>query len=503
MRTALAGIFLSVVVISSAQARAAAPTPAAPPPKDASVHDSVTVAGRSIRYTATAGTIELKDATGAPSCNMFYTAFTQDGVSDLSHRPITFLYNGGPGSSTIWLRMGSFAPKRVVTADATHTAPAPYQLVDNGYSLIDKSDLVFIDAPGTGFSRIAPTSKPKDFYGVDQDARAFKQFVERYLTNNHRWNSPKFLFGESYGTTRSAVLSNLLQQDGVDLNGVVLLSSALNYSSFFGGDGLDMEYYGYLPTEAAIAWYHGRVPHRPANLAAFVQSARAFALGDYARALLRGADLSDGARSRIAYQLYSFTGINPQFFLQANLRIEPEEFEKEMMRDSNRTTGRLDARFLGIDSKATGDAPDYDAADVALASAYVSSFNAYVRDHIGFHTDLLYRPTAYDIVSGPNWDFSHAIDGNQIPFPDVVQDLHDAMTQNPQLHVFSANGYYDMATPFFATEYTLDHMELDPTLRGNITYGFYESGHMVYAHVPALAKFKADLARWYDSVLGR
>jgi carboxypeptidase C (cathepsin A) len=494
---------MSVAVFSSAQARAAAPRPAAPPAKDASIHASVTVGGRSIPYTATAGTIELQDAAGAASCSMFYTAFTEDGVSDRDRRPVTFLYNGGPGSSTIWLRMGSFAPKRVVTADATHNLPPPYQLVDNGYSLIDKTDLVFIDAPGTGFSRIAAASKPKDFYGVDQDARAFKQFVERYLTNNHRWNSPKFLFGESYGTTRSAVLSNLLQQDGVDLNGVVLLSSALNYSTFFGGDGLDTEYYGYLPTEAAIAWYHNRVPHRSGNLAAFVQSARVFALGDYARALLRGSDLSDSARNRIASQLSSFTGISPQFFLQANLRIEPEEFEKEMMRNSNRTTGRLDARFLGIDSKATGDAPDYDPSSVAFASAYVSSFNAYVRDDIGFHTDLLYRPTAYDIVSGPNWDLSHSIDGNQLPYPDVVQDLHDAMTQNPQLHVFSANGYYDMATPFFATEYTLNHMELDPTLRGNITYGFYESGHMVYAHIPALAKFKADLARWYDSVLAR
>ncbi len=506
VKTSFTFTFVALLALfaGTAQARAAtAAPPSFPPSKDSSVRDTITIAGRSIPYIATAGTIELKDEKGAPTCSMFYTAFTEAGVTDLSRRPVTFLYNGGPGSSSIWLRMGSFAPKRVVTADAQHTAPAPYQLVDNSYSLIDKTDLVFIDAPGTGFSRIAPTSKPKDFYGVDQDGRAFKQFIERYLTNNHRWNSPKFLFGESYGTTRSAVLSNLLQQDGVDLNGVVLLSSALNYATFFGGDGLDTEYIGYMPTEAAIAWYHNRIPRRPTNLAAFVQSARVFALGDYAHALLLGSDLSDTERNRIAYELYTFTGISPQFYLHANLRIEPDEFEKEIMRNDNRTTGRLDARFVGIDSKATGDTPDYDAADVAFQSAFVSLFNTYVRDDLHYNTELLYRPTAYDIVSGPNWDLSHNIDGNQFPYPDVVQDLHDAMTQNPHLRVFSANGYYDMATPFFATEYTLEHMELDPTLRGNITYGFYESGHMVYAHVPALAQFRADLGKWYDSVLSR
>ena len=499
---ALAIVSLSLAIGASQPALAAGSPPTFPPAKDSSVHATINLSGRAISYTATAGTIELKDNTGAPTCSIFYTAFTADGVSDLSRRPVTFFYNGGPGSSTVWLRMGSFAPKRVVAPNAAHVPPAPYQLIDNQYSLLDKTDLVFVDAPGTGFSRLAPASKPKDFYGVDQDARAYKQFVERYLTNNHRWNSPKFLFGESYGTTRSAVLANLLQQDGVDLNGIVLLSSALNYASFSGGDGVDTEYIGYLPTEAAIAWYHNRIPRRPASLASFVQSARQFALGDYAHALLLGSNLSDAAKNRVAFQLYTYTGISPQFYLRANLRIEPEEFEKELMRDQNRTTGRLDARYVGIDSKAVGDAPDYDSSDVAIASAYTSLFNAYVRDDLKYKTELIYRPTAYDIVS-PNWDFSHSVDGNQLPFPDVLPDLHDAMTQNPHLRVFSANGYYDMATPFFATQYLLDHMALDPTLRGNLSYGFYESGHMVYSHVSALQKFRADLGTWYDSVLAR
>ena len=502
MRTALAGFVLTFAIFSLAPARAAAPPPL-PQSKDSTTHASIVLSGRSIAYSATAGTITLVNAAGTPDCSMFYTAFTADGVSDLSRRPVTFFYNGGPGSSTIWLRMGSFAPKRVQIPNAVHAPPAPYRLSDNQYSLLDKSDLVFIDAPGTGFSRVALTAKGKDFYGVDEDARAFKQFIERYLTNNHRWNSPKFLFGESYGTTRSAALANLLQQDGVDLNGVVLLSSALNYASFGGGDGIDIEYYGYLPTEAALAWYHNRLPRRPGNLAAFVESARRFAIGDYARALLQGSNLSESSRNRIAYQLYTYTGISPQYFLQANLRIEPGEFEKELMRNQNRTTGRLDGRFIGIDGKATGDGPDYDASDVAVASAYTSLFNDYVRDSLKYRTELIYRPTAYDIVGGPNWDYSHNIDGNQLPYPDVIQDLHDAMTQNPHLHVFSANGYYDMATPFFATQYLLDHMELDPTLRGNLTYGFYESGHMVYLRDSALQQFRADLGKWYDSVLAR
>jgi carboxypeptidase C (cathepsin A) len=359
---------------------------------------------------------------------------------------------------------------------------------------------VFVDAPGTGFSRLVGFSKNADFYGVDQDARAFKQFIERYISVHGRWNSPKFLFGESYGTTRSAVLVNLLQQDGMDFNGVVLLSTILNYADDFGGDGLDTEYIGYLPTEAAIAWYHKKIPNRPPDETAFLRDVRQFALGDYARALLRGATLSDAQRNSLAHRLYLYTGISEQFYRHADLRIEPGEFEKELLRDQYRITGRLDGRFVGIDAKATGDQPDYDPADTAFASAYVSAFNNYVRGDLKYQTDLIYKPTNYGEIDNP-WDQNHNIDGNQIPWPDVVQDLHDAMTQNPQLRVLSANGYYDMATPFFATEYTLDHMALDPTLRGNITYKYYGSGHMVYLHAPALAQFKSDLAQWYDSVL--
>ncbi len=512
MRPALAIVTLSIVLflcsageasaanMPAAQAPPAAPAAAAPAPAmggDSSVQQSITLDGRVIAYTATAGTITLKDDQGDPTCSMFYVAYTEDGISDLTHRPVTFFYNGGPGSASVFLRMASFGPKRVLMSDAAHTPPAPYELVDNQYSLLDKSDLVFIDAPGTGFSRLAPTSKPEDFYGVDQDARAFKQFIEHYLSQNGRWNSPKFLFGESYGTTRSAVVANLLQQDGTDLNGVVLLSSALNFGTgFIDGDGLDNLYIGYLPTEAAIAWYHDKVPNRPAQLAPFVQSVREFAIGEYADALLKGSTLGSAERNDVIHKLHAYTGISEQYYRNADLRVEPGEFEKELLRTDYRTVGRLDGRFAGIDNKAIGDQPDYDATST---NAEVTAFNDYVRTVLHFQTDLSYNTLDFNI--NQSWDLTHTVDGNKELLPDVLPDLHDAMTQNPQLRLFSANGYYDMATPFFGTQYSLNHMNLDPSLRSNITYGFYESGHMVYLHEPALAQFRADLERWYDTAL--
>ena len=500
MKPILTALALSTLFAWAAPAVADDGAAAAQPGKDSSTHDSLTIGGRAIPYTATAGTITLKDASGAPACSMFYVAYTADGVVNPAGRPVTFFYNGGPGSSTVWLRMASFGPKRVEIANGAATAPAPYTLVDNEYSLLDKTDMVFVDAPGTGFSRLIGGAKPEQFYGVDQDGRAFKQFVERYITQNSRWNSPKFLFGESYGTTRSAVLVNMLQQDGMDFNGVVLLSSAMNFGTeFIDGDGLDAAYIGYLPTEAAVAWYHNKLPHRPANLAAFMQRVEDFALGEYADALLKGARLGNSERDDVVRKLHEYTGISETFYRHADLRVEAGEFEKELLRDQYRTTGRLDARYVGIDGKAIGDFPDYDPASTGSASAEVSAFNDYVRTSLKYQTDLIYDPL--DIGVNQKWDLTHNIDGNQLPLPDVLQDLHDAMTQNPHLLVFSANGYYDMATPFFATVYSLNHMALDPSLRGHITYGFYESGHMVYLNTTALSQFRSDLSRWYDSAL--
>lgn len=474
-----------------------APPPAPPPASsDAVTHHTVVIDGRTYPYSATAGTITLKDSKGDPTARMFYVGYTLDGVTDKATRPVTFLYNGGPGSSTIWLRMGSFGPKRVVVGDGQPTSGPPFQLVDNQYSLLDKTDLVFVDAVGTGFSRIIKAD-PKDFYGVDPDIRAFGQFVRSYITQNDRWNSPKFLFGESYGTPRTCGLVDLLWNDGVQVNGIILLSSVINFEEFVGGDGNDEQFVEYLPTEAAIAWYHHKVPNRPNDIATFLGPVKQFAMGEYKDVLYEGAWASSAAREDVVRKLHAYTGLSEQFIRDANLRVQPGEFEKQLLHTSGKITGRLDGRFLGYDETPTGEFPDYDPANSSFAGAYVAAFNEYVRDDLDYHTDLDYLPTNYPVV-GNAWDLDHKFNGNDFPIADLMPDLADAMSQNPDLKVFSANGYYDMATPFFGTDYLLAHLPINPSLQKNIRYGYYESGHMVYLHVPALALFKNDLASFYD-----
>jgi len=473
------------------------PAPAPPPASsDAVTHHTDVIDGRSYAYSATAGTITLKDSKGNETARMFYVGYTLDGVTDKATRPVTFLYNGGPGSSTIWLRMGSFGPKRVVVGDGEPTSGPPFQLVDNQFSLLDKTDLVFVDAVGTGFSRIIKAD-PKDFYGVDPDIRAFGQFVQRYITQNDRWNSPKFLFGESYGTPRTCGLADYLWNAGIQTNGLILLSSVLNFAEFAGGDGNDEQFIEYLPTEAAIAWYHHKVPNRPNDIATFLGPVKQFAMGEYKDVLYGGVWASSAAREDAVRKLHAYTGLSEQFIRDANLRVQPGEFEKQLLHTSGKITGRLDGRFLGYDETPTGEFPDYDPASSSFSGAYVAAFNAYVRDELDYHTDLDYLPTNYPVV-GNNWDIDHKYNGNDYPIADLMPDLADAMSQNPHLKVFSANGYFDMATPFFGTDYLLAHLAINPTLQKNIRYGYYESGHMVYLHVPALESFKNDLASFYD-----
>ena len=485
--------------LADAPAMAASAAPAASSAsadgQDAVTHHSVVVDGKPIAYAATAGTIAIKDDKSETTASMFYVGYTEDGVTDLSRRPVTFLYNGGPGSSSMWLRMGSFGPRRIVVGDAQPTAGPPFDLTDNQYSLLDKTDLVFVDAVGTGFSRIVK-GQPKDFYGVDADIAAFGKFVQGYITQNDRWNSPKFLFGESYGTPRTCGLVNWLQSNGVQMNGIVLLSSVINFQEFQGGDGNDEQYIAYLPTEAAIAWYHHKTATRPDDIATFLGPVKAFAIGEYADALFRGAWISSAERADVVAKLHDYTGISSQFIRDDDLRIDPGEFEKQLLHRDTRLVGRLDGRFIGIDTSPTAEFPDYDPT-YYMSGAYVASFNAYVRDELKYRTDLDYLPTNYPVV-GNDWNLDHQVDGNDYPIADLMPDLRDAMSQNPRLHVFSANGYYDMATPFFGTDYLLAHLGIDPTVQKNITYGYYESGHMVYLHEPALAQFKADLSRWYD-----
>lgn len=509
-RTLAAAALVFSILVFSAYARAQEPptatgrtetkTPEIPPaPKASSTHHQIVLDGNTLPYTATAGTIDLHNDKDDVIGRMFYVAYTEDGVKSEKSRPVTFLYNGGPGSSTIWLHMGSVGPVRVVTSDGQPTPPPPYTVADNPSSLLDKTDLVFVDAMGTGFSRILGKGTPKDFYGTDPDVAAFGQFIERYVTQNDRWQSPKFLFGESYGTTRSAALVNYLQDKGMAFNGVVLVSSYLDAYLDFPGPpfSIDLPYELYLPTMAATAWYHNKLDTKPADLPAFLEEVRKFALGDYARALDEGSHVSAADKTAIASRLHQYTGLPLSFIQNADLRISPDRFQKELLRGGRRTVGRLDARFEGIDHDAAGEYTEYDAADAAFSAAFTAAFHDYLLNQLKYTTDGTYNVTNYREV-GMNWDDHHRVDYQKWDLPDVAEDLREAMTENPHLKVFSANGYFDFATPFFETEYTLDHMGLDPSLEKNVEYGYYQSGHMIYLHVPALKKLKADLAGFYN-----
>ena len=474
-------------------------TPAADdkPKEDSSVtRHSINVGGQSIKYTATAGTLLIRDDKDEPTASMFYVAYTRDGAN-LDTRPVTFLYNGGPGSASIWLHMGSVGPKRVVVADAAATPAAPYQLIDNEYSLLDKSDLVFIDAIGTGYSHAVGKAKDKDFWGVDEDGRAFTKFIERYLSKNGRWNSPKYLMGESYGTTRSALLSNMLTRAGVALNGVILVSSILNFETESFNVGNDLPYITNLPSYAAIAYYHNKLNPRPADFGKFIEEVRGFAFGEYADALMQGDRLGDAERAQIIKKLSFYTGISEKFITEANLRIGCFRFMKELTRDEGHTVGRLDARYVGIDHDNAGEDPEFDPANSYIAGPYTAAFHSYMQEQLNYTPDRDYHLFA----NTQDWDWKHR-NGFNPWWPgslNVAEDLRQAMSQNPHLKVFVANGWYDLATPFGGSEYTFDHLGLDPSLRGNVQFGYYESGHMIYLHVPALKALKADLAKFYDA----
>jgi carboxypeptidase C (cathepsin A) len=483
--------------------RAAAKPPAIPAlTPDAVTGHTIALGGRTLAYTARAGTITLRNEQDQPTARVFYTAYSLDGASP-SHRAVTFLYNGGPGSSTMWLRMGSFGPVRVVTGDGTLTGPPPYRLVDNQYSLLDKTDLVFIDMPGSGYGRIIGVGTRKDFWGVDQDAAAFAQFITRYLTNFNRWNSPRFLFGESYGTTRSSVLAKVLQDRGIGLNGVVLLSSFLNsnidYNDGAPIGGGDWGYILYLPTEAATAWYHRALSGAP-GLNGLISQVESFALTEYLDALGQGSRLAPDRYNDVVAKLHRYTGLSEQYIRNSNLRVPYDRFENELLRERGMTVGRIDSRFQTYVLDRPEVSPDWDATDAAIDSAFVSTSNYYLRQSLKYNTPLLYRSEIYDLIFADDetWDFKH---GANVQILNVAPDLAQAMTYNPNLKVFSANGYFDFATPFFATVYALNHLYLAPAIQRNVTYGFYVSGHMVYLHPSALAQFHADLERWYAGAL--
>jgi carboxypeptidase C (cathepsin A) len=434
---------------------------------------------------------EPKDA--EPTARMFYVAYFKRDVKP-EDRPITFFYNGGPGSSTVWLHMGSLGPKHVVTSGAEHLPAAPYTMVDNANSLLDVSDVVFVDMPGTGFGRLLGKDAEKAFWGVDQDANAYARFIARFITKYDRWNSPKYIFGESYGTTRSAVLSDILENNkSIDLNGVILLSQIFNFTTDIdgpqGNPGVDLPYVLALPTYAATAWYHKKVPQQPAALEPFLKDVEDFTMGAYTHALAQGTDISADEKQGVAEKLHAYTGLPVAYLLKANLRVSGGEFEKNLQDDQDLTTGRLDTRFSGPTIDPLSQYADYDPQSSAISSAYVSLFNDYVRKTLKYGEGQTYLPEA--LFGSSQWDLTHK--GNPINL-NVAPDLAEAMKTNPRLKVMVNGGYYDLATPFFAAQYEDKHLPIPQSLAKNIEYDWYESGHMVYVRDESLKQLHDRVA---------
>ena len=455
-----------------------------------------TSAGRKIDYTVTPGTLTIRNDAGEATASMFYVAYVADNLGPHDKRPVTFLFNGGPGSSSMWLHMGSWGPVRVDTPTPTAPPAAPFHIGKNPLTLLDDSDLVFVDAIGTGLSRPLGKHKGKEFWGVDPDIDSFASAIERYLTLNKRWNSPKVVYGESYGTLRAAGLVLALQKRGVQANGVVLQSSILNYGSR--QPGFDIPEVRFLPSYAATAWFHNRLPNRPAALEPFLAQVRQWARGPYLAALAQGFDLPDDQRRAIAEQMHDYTGLPVPYLLASNLRVDLDSFRKELLRDRGETVGRLDSRFIGTDARVLGEEPDYDVTDTSISGPYVAAINSYLFGTLGYTTPLSYRPTFYQQIGGGPWDQTHkAPDGRTQKLAATSLDLAAAMRMNPHLKVLSLNGYYDMATPFFGAEWDLDHMPIAPALRHNITLRYYQSGHMIYIAPEAMAAMKRDLDAFY------
>ena len=517
IRTLRAAALIGAAAVSAALAQpAVAPVrpqetkPAAAAPADAAATletSSVTehvlrLKGQAVPYKAAAGTILLRDDQGEPIGLMYAAAYVRSDVKDPSTRPIAFFYNGGPGSASFWLHLGAFGPRRVATVDAAFTPPPPYALVDNAETLLDKTDMVFIDAMGTGYSRPVGKGQPKDFYGIDEDVNAFAQFIRTYISRNGRWNSPKFLVGESYGTFRSAALANTLQsRDGIHLNGVVLVSSVLDLASITFNSGDDRPYILYLPSYAAVAWYHNALEDRPANLEAFLAEVRRYAQGEYAAALFKGAALAPAEKRAVALKLAGYTGLAVDYWLKADLRVTLSRFNVELERDRGLTTGRIDARFTGFTRDLLSENAQGDPEGPAVGGAYTALVNAYNHQELRYGQDRAYVTSHR---GGREWNWKRPPAGGFFPgAPNVQGDLAQAMITNPKLLVQVENGYYDMATPFFATEFTMAHLGLPPELAGNLVLNYYPAGHMMYLHDESRVKLHDNIAAFIDRATKR
>jgi carboxypeptidase C (cathepsin A) len=516
----------------SAVAPHTTPSPTTP---DSTTEGSVTIGGQAVAYRAIAGTITVggtdpQDATigfdgkplpdanvhlpehaedAPPIARMFYVAyFKKDALA--ASRPIVFAYNGGPGSPTMWLHMGTFGPRRIVTPDTQHQEGAPYSIVNNDYSLLDVADVVFIDAPGTGLSRTFGKNKAEAFYGIDGDGHAFERFIRRFLSKYDRWNSPKYIFGESYGTPRSAVLAADLRS--VDLNGIILLSQILSFDNSVDGPtanpGVDQAYALALPTFAATAWYHHKLPSQPPALKPFLAEVEKFALGDYMAALLQGSDLPDAQRQAMAEKLHSYTGLPVDYLLRADLRVTGGEFDKELDLDQGLATGRLDSRYQGPDVDPMSSSTGYDPQSDAITSAWNTAINQYLHDDLKYATQATYLMSARQ--GGEfSWNMNHQPPGRGFgggggnnsseTGANVMPDLAYRMKMNPKMKVMLAGGYYDLATPYFEGVYEMHHLPMPRNLQSNISYHYYEAGHMIYVKDDILKQFHADVANFIKS----
>ena len=458
---------------------------------------SITIDQKEIHYTVTAGTIVLKEEQekGSKSygekakASVFFVAYTLDNTGDTAKRPITFSFNGGPGSSSVWLHLGVLGPRCVETDQQGNLLQPPYRLIENQYSVLDQTDLVFIDPISTGFSRVVQGQEAKQFHGFKKDIESIGDFIRLYTTRYQRWTSPKFLIGESYGTTRAAGLSGYLQErHGLYLNGIMLISSVLDFQTIRFMNGNDLPYILYLPSFTATAWYHNLLDAElQVDFHQTLKEVEAFAVGEYTLALMKGKDLPEDERQEITRKLVRYTGLPIDYIERADLRVSIMRFCKELLRAQGKTVGRFDSRFTGLDRDSVGERFEYDPSYTNILGPYTATLNDYLRSQLKFESDL-----AYEILTDRVHPWNY--DTHQNQYVNVTDTLRKAMTTNPYLKVFVASGYYDLATPYMATQYTFNHLGLDKSLQQNVSMSFYEAGHMMYVHQQSLIQLKKDLS---------
>ncbi len=454
---------------------------------------TITLNGKKLEYTATAGTIVLKDPDldqgEKAKASIFYVAYTLNNAADPAKRPLTFSFNGGPGSSSVWLHLGALGPRRVCMDEEGRALPPPYQLVDNEYTLLEMTDLVFIDPVSTGYSRSVPKEKPEQFHSVKKDIESVGDFIRLWTTRNQRWSSPKFLIGESYGTTRAAGLAEYLQdRRGFYLNGIMLVSSILNFLTAEFDPGNDLPYILYLPSYSAAAWFHNKLAGRKQNsLSQVLDEAQAFAYNEYCLALMKGSRLQEKERIQIARKLAQYTGLSQEYIERSNLRIEINRFCKELRRSEGITIGRFDSRLTGFDRDSVGEHPEVDPSYAAVLGPYTAAMYDYLRRDLSFEID---QP--YEILSSVHETWGY--DTFQNKYVNTAEELRKAFILNPHLKVIVCSGYYDLATPYLASEYTFEHLEIPAHLRKNIRMAYYEAGHMMYLHKASLVKLSGDLS---------